>query len=163
MISLKINGKFGYLMSKVIFSCPSCGAELTKDAAPLPTADMVIYDEARGIVLVKRRYPPLGWALPGGFVDYGEKVEDAARREAMEETNLDVPISGLVGVFSDPARDPRKHTISTVFWGRPNNPGDIKGGDDAAEAMFFPPDKLPEAIVFDHKQIIDIFLSLLKR
>lgn len=150
-------------MSKLLFSCPSCGVELTREPAPLPTADMVIYDEERGIVLVKRRYPPLGWALPGGFVDYGEKVEDAARREAMEETGLDVPISGLVGVFSDPARDKRKHTISTVFWGRPNNPEAIKGGDDAAEARFFPLGALPESIAFDHKEIIDIFITQVKK
>lgn len=151
------------IMSKVIFRCPQCDAELTKDAAPLPTVDMVIYSEGCGIVLVKRRYPPLGWALPGGFVDYGEKVEDAAVREALEETCLHVPVSGLVGVFSDPARDPRKHTISTVFWGSPNNPEDIKGSDDAAEARFFRLNKLPDQIVFDHKQIIECFIALIKR
>lgn len=150
-------------MPKVMFTCPSCGAELTKDAAPLPTVDMVIYDEARGIVLVKRRYPPLGWALPGGFVDYGEKVEDAARREALEETGLIVPIKGLVGVFSDPARDQRKHTISTVFWGVAKNPEGLQGGDDAAEARFFPLDALPEQIAFDHKDIIVAFLALIKK
>lgn len=150
-------------MSKVLFSCPSCGAELTKDAAPLPTADMIIYDEARGIVLVKRRYPPLGWALPGGFVDYGERVEDAARREAQEETGLLVDIAGLVGVFSDPARDARKHTISTVFWGRARNPEAVQGGDDAAEARFFPVNALPSPIAFDHKDILEKFLALLDR
>lgn len=151
-------------MSKVVFNCPSCGAAITKDAAPLPTVDMIIYDEeANGIVLVKRRYPPLGWALPGGFVDYSEKVEDAAQREAMEETGLDVSIEGLVGVFSDPARDPRKHTISTVFWGKASNPDAIKGSDDAAEACFFSLNNLPEPIVFDHKEMIEKFLILLKK
>lgn len=150
------------VMSKVLFKCPVCGAELTKDAAPLPTVDMVIYDGERGVVLVKRRYPPLGWALPGGFVDYGERVEDAARREAREETCLDVTIEGLVGVFSDPARDPRKHTISTVFWGRPANPEAICGADDAAEARFFRLAALPEPVVFDHAKIIDKFIGLIK-
>lgn len=150
-------------MSKVLFTCPVCGAELTKDAAPLPTADMVIYDKARGIVLVRRRYPPPGWALPGGFVDYGERVEEAARREALEETGLDVSIEGLVGVFSDPARDPRKHTISTVFWGTALNPDELKGSDDAAEARFFPLDALPEPIAFDHREIIEKFLALIGR
>ena len=124
---------------------------------------MVIYNESNSsIVLVKRRYPPLGWALPGGFVDYMETVEDAARRETLEETCLDVEIKGLVGVFSDPARDPRKHTISTVFWGTPNNIEDIKGSDDAAEARFFELGTLPEHIVFDHLQMINKFIALIK-
>lgn len=150
-------------MSKVLFQCPACGVELTRDAAPLPTVDMVIYNESiNSIVLIKRRYPPLGWALPGGFVDYMETVEDAARREAREETCLDVEIEGLVGVFSDPARDQRKHTISTAFWGTPHNAAEIKGSDDAAEACFFTLNNLPEPVVFDHLQIIHRFIALIK-
>ncbi len=144
-------------MSAIIFTCPHCGKELTKDAAPLPTVDMIIYDAALGIVLVERRYQPHGWALPGGFVDYGETVEKAAVREALEETGLHVAINGLVGVYSDPARDARKHTISTVFWGSASNPGDVAGHDDARNAKFFPLRALPEPIAFDHAKIIKDF------
>jgi 8-oxo-dGTP diphosphatase len=89
-------------------------------------------------------------------------VEDAAIREALEETNLKVHIQGLVGVYSDPARDHRKHTISTVFWGEAENTVQIKGGDDARMAMFFKFSALPGSIVFDHKQIIDDFIALIQ-
>lgn len=130
--------------------CPCCGRYRT----PSPTVDVVIYDVARGIVLVKRKNEPFGWALPGGFVDYGESVERAAIREAKEETGLVVTLTGLVGVYSDPARDPRRHTISTVFSAEPANPEDIAGGDDAEDARFFPLDALPQNIVFDHNKII---------
>jgi 8-oxo-dGTP diphosphatase len=123
---------------------------------------MIVYEPGAGIVLIRRRYPPLGWALPGGFVDYGESVEEAARREALEETSLETDIKGLLGVYSDPARDPRRHTISTVFWGRTNNPEKIKGGDDAGEAVFFPLDALPSPLVFDHARIINDFAALLR-
>lgn len=143
-------------------SCPYCGRELGNPRNPAPTADMIIYDPERGIVLVKRRFPPPGWALPGGFVDYGERVERAAVREALEETGLEVELKGLVGVYSDPTRDPRQHTISTVYWGICAEPGRVKGGDDAAEARFFPPEALPEEIAFDHAKVIDDFFSKLK-
>ena len=130
---------------------------------PLPTVDMVIHDDERGIVLVKRRFPPPGWALPGGFVDYGETVENAAIREAKEETRLDVEIKGLLGVYSDPARDPRKHTISVVFWGKCSNPDEIEGGDDAGEAAFFRLDELPSPLAFDHALIVSDFMEILRK
>jgi 8-oxo-dGTP diphosphatase len=120
---------------------------------------MVIYDRERGIVLVKRRFPPLGWALPGGFVEYGESVETAAVREAKEETGLDVELKGLVGVYSDPRRDLRKHTISTVFWGECAFSQAPSAGDDAAEALFFRLEELPEPLAFDHAEIINDFLA----
>jgi 8-oxo-dGTP diphosphatase len=119
---------------------------------PLATVDIIIETEG-GIVLVRRRNPPLGWALPGGFVDPGESVAQAARREAKEETGLDVELTELLGVYSDPKRDPRGlFTISTVFIGRAS--GRPAGGDDAAEARAMPVDALPGDIAFDHPTII---------
>lgn len=135
--------------------CPHCG----RYRAPSLTVDAIIYDPVRGIVLVRRKNPPLGWALPGGFVEYGESVEHAAVREAKEETGLDVALGALVGVYSDPVRDPRMHTVSAVFAARASNPEDIAGGDDAAEAVFFPLDALPADIAFDHRLILDDFMS----
>ena len=117
---------------------------------PLPTVDLIIR-AAGGIVLVRRRFPPLGWALPGGFVDAGETLEAAAAREALEETGLAVRLERQFHTYSDPARDPRRHTLSTVFLA--DAEGEPRGGDDAAEARVFPLDALPE-LVFDHAQIV---------
>ena len=120
---------------------------------PRSTVDIII-ETAGGVVLVRRKNPPLGWALPGGFVDAGESVADAARREAKEETSLDVELTELLGVYSNPKRDPRGiHTISVVFIGRAA--GTPKGGDDAAEARAFSLDDLPPDIAFDHPVMID--------
>ena|SRR6188768_2238868 len=120
---------------------------------PLATVDIII-ECGEGIVLVRRRHPPLGWALPGGFVDPGESVAQAARREAKEETGLDVELTELLGVYSDPKRDPRGlFTASTVFIGRAT--GRPAGGDDAAEARVWSLDALPPDIAFDHPTIID--------
>jgi 8-oxo-dGTP diphosphatase len=121
--------------------------------APKPTVDVVIETEG-GIVLVRRKNPPHGWALPGGFVDGGEWIAAAARREAKEETGLDVQLTDLLGVYSNPGRDPRGiFTISTVYVGRAR--GVPVGADDAAEARVFPPDALPADVVFDHPVILD--------
>ncbi len=124
---------------------------------PLLTVDAFIRTPD-GIVLIKRKNPPYGWALPGGFVEVGETVEDAVVREAEEETGLQIRDLWLVGVYSDPARDPRFHTVSVVYGatavGRP------KGQDDAAEAAVFKDDDLPDNIVFDHSKIISDFLRL---
>ena len=119
---------------------------------PRPTVDVIIEMDG-GIVLIERGHPPPGWALPGGHVDTGEFVADAARREAREETGLEVELVELFGVYSDPARDPRYHTISTVFIGRAT--GQPKGGDDAARAEVFARSKLPSPIAFDHGTILD--------
>jgi 8-oxo-dGTP diphosphatase len=116
--------------------------------------DVIIEMEGGGVVLVRRKNPPHGWALPGGFVDGGESVATAARREAKEETGLDVELVELLGIYSDPARDPRGFfTISTVFIGRAT--GRPQGGDDAAEAKVFTMDQLPSDVVFDHPVILD--------
>ena len=137
--------------------CPACG----RYRIPSPTVDAVIYHPDLGIVLVRRKNAPIGWALPGGFVEYGETVEQAAVREVKEETGLDVRLTGLLGVYSDPARDARKHTISTVFTAVAADPANIAGGDDAAEARYFPLRALPEDVVFDHGKIIDDFIHTL--
>ena len=119
---------------------------------PLATVDIIIELDG-GIVLIRRRNPPHGWALPGGFVDRGESVANAGRREAKEETGLEVEIGELLGVYSDPKRDPRGFfTISTVFIGRAS--GKPKGGDDAADARVFPLAALPPDIAFDHPTIL---------
>ncbi|UCF31424.1 MAG: NUDIX hydrolase [bacterium] len=126
---------------------------------PFPTADVIIELDDGGIVLIKRKNPPPGWAIPGGFVDYGETVERAAVREAREETGLDVELTRLLGVYSDPDRDPRFHTISTVFVGRAS--GTPVGADDAVEAGAFTRGNLPEQIAFDHRKILeDYFRSI---
>ena len=119
---------------------------------PAPTVDVVISLPGDRVVLVARRFEPLGWALPGGFVDLGETVEAAAVREAREETGLEVTLTDLLGVYSDPGRDARKHTMSTVFLGRAA--GEPRGGDDAAEARAFRWDALPAPLCFDHAEIL---------
>jgi len=119
---------------------------------PVPTVDVIIRC-AGGIVLIRRQNPPLGWALPGGFVDYGESLEDAARREAAEETGLAVTLEEQLHTYSDPARDPRQHTISTVFLAQAT--GEPVGQDDAAEARVFPLHELPAELCFDHGTILD--------
>jgi len=108
------------------------------------------------ILLIKRKNEPFKgkWALPGGFVEYGERVEEAVLREIKEETGLDAKIKKLLGVYSDPNRDPRGHTISIVFI--LEGKGKAKGGDDAEEAKFFELKKLPP-LAFDHKKIVDDF------
>jgi len=118
---------------------------------PVPTVDIIIEVE-KGVVLIKRRNPPPGWAIPGGFVDYGETVENAAVREAKEETGLDVELTRLLGVYSDPERDPRGHTISTVFVASASGPP--VAGDDAADARIFTKNSLPPDIAFDHRKIL---------
>ena len=132
-------------------TCPHCGLTISAYRNPAPTVDIIIA-YGGGIVLIRRKNPPYGWALPGGFVDYGESVEQAAVREAKEETNLEVQGLTLLGVYSDPARDPRGHTISTVFTARGR--GDLTGQDDAAEAAVFTLDHLPEPLAFDHARIL---------
>ena len=127
----------------------------TKYRNPVPTVDIIIeidYNGTRGIVLIKRKNPPRGWAIPGGFVDYGESLEDAAMREAKEETSLDVKLIRQFHTYSDPSRDPRQHTVSTVFTARAE--GKPQGMDDAEEAAVFTEADLPDKIAFDHREIL---------
>jgi ADP-ribose pyrophosphatase YjhB (NUDIX family) len=128
---------------------------------PFPTVDIIIElgtgRTRRGVVLIERRNPPPGWALPGGFVDYGETLEAAAVREAREETGLDIELVGQLGAYSDPARDPRFHTISTVFLARAS--GEPQGGDDARRAAVFDPRDRSLPLAFDHRQILDDYLK----
>ena len=123
---------------------------------PLPTTDILIRYMG-GIVLVLRKNPPYGWAIPGGFVDYGESLEAAAVREAREETGLDVRLVTQFHTYSAPERDPRFHTISTVFIA--DGDGELKAGDDAKETGVFNKNTLPENIVFDHGNILEDYFS----
>jgi len=123
---------------------------------PVPTVDAIIEMPDGRIVLVRRKNPPLGWALPGGFVDEGETLEAAAVREAKEETGLDVELREQFFTYSDPRRDARLHTLSTVFLAAAR--GEPRGGDDAAEARAFSPDELPQPVVFDHAAIVGDYL-----
>jgi 8-oxo-dGTP diphosphatase len=124
---------------------------MPRPETPALTVDVVIELEGGGIVLIERRHPPPGWALPGGFVDVGETVEAAAVREAREETGLEVELLELLGVYSDPARDPRGHTASVVYVGRAS--GTPQAADDAKHVAVFDP-STPPTLAFDHDRIL---------
>ncbi len=123
---------------------------------PLPAVDIIIRYRG-GIILIKRKNPPYGWALPGGFVDYGESLEEAAVREAREETGLHVKLLRQFHSYSDPSRDPRQHTVSTVFLAEAS--GNAEAGDDAAELDVYGEGNLPEPIAFDHSKILNDYFS----
>ena len=123
---------------------------------PFCTVDAIIETEG-GIILIKRKNLPSGWAIPGGFVDYGESLEDAVRREAKEETGLDIKLIRQFHTYSDPKRDPRHHTVSTIFIA--TAVGKPKAGDDAGEVGIFNKDNLPEDIAFDHRQILEDYFN----
>lgn len=126
---------------------------------PTPTVDIIIelVDRPhRPIVLIERLNPPYGWALPGGFVDYGESVETAAQREAEEETGLKVDLIEQFHVYSDPKRDPRQHTLSIVFLATAK--GEPNAGDDAKNLGIFDPWEFPTNLCFDHNQILQDYL-----
>lgn len=136
--------------------CPYCGKEVERYRNPFPTVDIVIETEG-GIVLIRRKNPPYGWALPGGFVDYGETLEMAAIREAKEETSLDIELISQIGAYSDPTRDPRYHTISVVFQARAK--GRARAADDAIEIDIFNRDNLPDDLAFDHDRILSDYFE----
>ena len=124
--------------------------------SPRLTVDALARDTAGRILLVRRGRPPFAgaWALPGGFVEYGETVEDACARETLEETGLAVEVGAIAGVYSRPDRDPRGHTVSIVYFCRPVG-GEIQGGDDAAEARWFSPAEAASlSYAFDHAEIV---------
>jgi 8-oxo-dGTP diphosphatase len=135
--------------------CSSCGHEMPAHRNPVPTVDIII-ELDQGIVLIERRNLPHGWALPGGFVDYGESFEQAAVREAKEETGLDVTLIRQFHTYSRPDRDTRLHTASTVFIAKAE--GEPRGLDDAAQAGIFRQDTLPP-LAFDHAQILADYFS----
>jgi len=137
--------------------CPACGAAVEKYKNPVSTVDIIIELEEKGIVLIKRKNPPYGWAIPGGFVNYGESLEDAAAREAKEEVSLDVELVEQLHTYSDPERDKRHHTITTVYIAKAT--GDPAADDDALEVGIFNETNLPSPLVFDHEKILrDYFL-----
>ena len=141
-----------------MITCPKCGNILEPVRGPSLTVDIIIESQAQtGIILVKRKNPPFGWAIPGGFVDYGESVEIAAVREAKEETNLDVKLKYLLGIYSDPERDPRGHTVSVVFVAEGR--GEPKAKDDALELRIFTRNTLPQDLAFDHEIILSDFFQ----
>jgi 8-oxo-dGTP diphosphatase len=127
-----------------------------KPVTPAVAVDVVIELVDRPgwpIVLIERRNPPFGWALPGGFVDVGESLEQAAVREAQEETTLAVRLKALLGCYSDPARDPRGHTVSPVYVAEAT--GEPTAADDARNLAVFEPDRLPADMAFDHALILE--------
>ncbi|MEJ2685743.1 MAG: NUDIX hydrolase [Gammaproteobacteria bacterium] len=131
---------------------------MSRPVTPLVTVDIIIEmcdRRERPVVLIQRRNPPLGWALPGGFVDVGERLERAAVREAGEETSLQVRLQGLLGCYSDPARDPRGHTVSVVYVAEAE--GTPQAHDDARSLELFDPQR-PPPLVFDHRLILDDYL-----
>jgi 8-oxo-dGTP diphosphatase len=130
--------------------CPHCNKRIHVYRNPVPTVDIII-EVGKAIVLIKRKNPPHGWALPGGFVDYGESYETAALREAKEETGLAVENLQQFRTYSDPDRDPRQHTASTIFIAQAD--ALPIAGDDAAEAKLFTEETLPE-LAFDHGRIL---------
>jgi 8-oxo-dGTP diphosphatase len=127
---------------------------------PTPTVDIIIElinQAGRPIVLIERQNSPFGWAIPGGFVDYGESVETAARREAKEETSLEVELIEQFYVYSDPNRDPRQHTMSVVFIATAT--GEPKAADDAKNLGIFEPWQIPTNLCFDHDRILRDYLQ----
>lgn len=128
---------------------------------PVPTVDIIIEilkdDGQEGIILIKRKNPPYGWALPGGFVDYGESLEEAAIREAKEETSLDIRLKCQMHTYSDPGRDPRQHTITTVYIAQAE--GEPVARDDAQEIAVFSRGELNFSLAFDHKKILEDYFD----
>ena len=133
---------------------------MTKPVTPLLAADTIIElgdRPGRPIVLIERRNPPPGWAIPGGFVDVGERVETAAVREALEETGLIVTLRVLLGLYSDPARDPRGHTVTAVYVAEAS--GMPEARDDARAVGIFLPTAIPDRLAFDHTTVIGDYLA----
>jgi 8-oxo-dGTP diphosphatase len=126
---------------------------------PLLTVDIIIRYQ-KSIVLIERKNPPYGWALPGGFVEVGESLEDAAIREAKEETSLDIRLIEQFHAYSDPRRDPRFHAVTVVFLADGN--GIVRGRDDAKRADVFLEAAMPSDMAFDHKEIITNYFNYIK-
>jgi ADP-ribose pyrophosphatase YjhB (NUDIX family) len=140
------------IVSESIVLCPSCGTELAVYRNPFLTVDAIVTIPGQGVVLIHRRNPPHGWALPGGFVDYGESLEEAVRREILEETGLELERLAQFKAYSDPGRDPRHHTVTVVF--SAYGLGLPRAADDAERVSVFPLDRLPSPLAFDHAEIL---------
>jgi 8-oxo-dGTP diphosphatase len=140
--------------------CPQCGAKVKEYHNPFPTVDIII-EGGEGIFLILRRNEPKQWAIPGGFCDYGESLEEAAVREAREETGLEVELIEQFHTYSDPRRDPRQHNISTVYIARAIG-GTLRAQDDAQETGVFTEDDLPPELAFDHDQILQDYFHYKK-
>ncbi len=129
---------------------------MNKHKNPVPTVDIIIeitrHDGKRGIVLIERKNPPYGWAIPGGFVDYGETLEEAAVREAQEETSLNIRLKQQMHTYSEPDRDPRQHTISTVYIAEAE--GTPVAQDDAKNTGIFTEEEIVFPLAFDHRAIL---------
>lgn len=151
----------GALLKKNLI-CPACGGNVPVYANPQPTADILIHDDALGVIIITRLNPPHGYALPGGFIDEGEYAEHAAVREAMEETSLTVRLEGLLGVYSRPDRDPRSHTLTSVYVARAVNPSALKAADDAGGAAWYDPKTPPAPLCFDHARMLKDFVAVLE-
>ena len=139
---------------------PAAPSACRRPVTPLLAADVIIEladRPGRPIVLIERLNPPPGWAIPGGFVDVGERVEEAARREMLEETGLLVRITALLGVYSDPARDPRGHTATVVYVGEAH--GEPRALDDARTVGVFAAGEWPRRLAFDHAQVLADYLA----
>ncbi len=127
-----------------------------RPTTPLIAADTIIElsdKPSRPIVLIERKYPPYGWAIPGGFMDVGERLEVTAIREALEEVCLNVSLKALLGMYSNPARDDRGHTVSAVYVAEAT--GEPKAADDARNVAIFDLQHLPEPLAFDHAQVLE--------
>ena len=138
--------------------CPYCQNEIAVHRNPVPTVDIII-EIAGKIVLIERKNPPHGWALPGGFVDYGESFEQAAAREALEETGLALTGLRQFHTYSRPDRDARQHTASTVYIAQAT--GAPQAGDDAGRAALFTANDLP-TLAFDHAEILADYFTAKK-
>lgn len=137
--------------------CPQCGALVKEYRNPFPTVDIIIEKE-KGVVLILRRNEPRQWALPGGYCDYGESLEEAAIREAREETGLEVELLEQFHTYSDPQRDPRQHNITTVYIARAKR-GRLQAQDDAQQIGIFSEEELPLQLAFDHAQILKDYFT----
>ncbi len=132
---------------------------MARPTTPLIAVDIII-EYKGGIVLIERKNEPLGWAIPGGFVDVGESLEEAGIREAKEETSLDVTLNHLLYVYGKPDRDPRGQTVTVVYTA--SGAGQLKGADDAKAAHVFTVETLPDNLVFDHREVLSDYFAFMR-